>query len=256
MIIRDDHKDNFFCLNNEVAHDSRLSIAARGLLVLMLANSDEWNFSRYGLSKTLGIDVKTLDKLTKELKECGYLEQKRTKDGTLIVGCEWIVHERPTLPINNTIDSEHYHNSTVLEFHSVEVPQCGKTVAIINTKYNKYQNITNTNNNNKRNASHESVLTMISTYAGDNLELKQNLIDWLEVRKKKRLAETESSIRKNLDSLSHLASASGMSETEYTSEIVKRSWGAFYEIKNYSAPSAVKAQDNIYDELRKKFAGK
>ena len=45
MIHRSDHESNYMMINNELTRDSRLSLEARGLLVLMLSMSDDWNFS-------------------------------------------------------------------------------------------------------------------------------------------------------------------------------------------------------------------
>lgn len=74
-----------------------------------------------------------------------------------------------------------------------------------------------------------SAAEYIKTYTVDT-ELQELLLEWLEIRKKKRAPETEGAIRKNLDALPSLAQQSGMTMTEYMAEIVRRGWQAFYAI--------------------------
>lgn len=65
----------------------------------------------------------------------------------------------------------------------------------------------------------------------EDAQLRQLLCDWLDVRKAKRAAATEAAIQKNLDKLAGMASESGLTVTEYMEEVIRRSWCAFFPIR-------------------------
>lgn len=72
-----------------------------------------------------------------------------------------------------------------------------------------------------------SAKACIEQYTQD-VELRQLLLDWLEVRKAQRAANTEGAIRQNLAKLPELAQQSGLSMQDYMREVVRRGWRAFY----------------------------
>ena len=62
---------------------------------------------------------------------------------------------------------------------------------------------------------------------------RQGLVrEWLDVRKAQRAANTEGAIRQNLDKLPELAQQSGLSMQDYMREVIRRSWRAFYPIRD------------------------
>ena len=94
MIHRSDHESNYMMINNELTRDSRLSLEARGLLVLMLSMSDDWNFSVKGLMSQTGLKRSIVIRMIKELKNAGYISQKREhgKGGTF-TATTWHIYE-------------------------------------------------------------------------------------------------------------------------------------------------------------------
>lgn len=65
-----------------------------------------------------------------------------------------------------------------------------------------------------------------------DLELRSLLYEWLDVRKAQRAANTEGAIRQNLAKLPELAQQSGLSMQDYMREVIRRSWRAFYPIRD------------------------
>lgn len=63
-----------------------------------------------------------------------------------------------------------------------------------------------------------------------NAELRQLLLDWLEVRKKARAPETERAISENLRILPQMAQESGLTLQDYMREVIRRGWRAFYPV--------------------------
>ena len=72
-----------------------------------------------------------------------------------------------------------------------------------------------------------SAKACIEQYTQD-AELKQLLLDWLEVRKKARAPETERAISENLHILPQMAQESGLTLQDYMREVIRRGWRAFY----------------------------
>ena len=74
-----------------------------------------------------------------------------------------------------------------------------------------------------------SAKSCIEQYTQD-VELRQLLLDWLEVRKKARAPETERAIGENLRILPQMAQESGLTLQDYMREVVRRGWRAFYPV--------------------------
>lgn len=74
-----------------------------------------------------------------------------------------------------------------------------------------------------------SAKACIEQYTQD-AELRQLLLDWLEVRKKARAPETDRAISENLRILPQMAQESGLTLQDYMREVVRRGWRAFYPV--------------------------
>src|SRR5262245_35343058 len=72
MIIRHKHKGRFVIVPNEIFHDPRLSLSAKGLLVYLLSLPPDWAVRHDQLQRKLGIGRKLLDGAFKELIAAGY----------------------------------------------------------------------------------------------------------------------------------------------------------------------------------------
>ena len=68
----------FTTISHRVIHDKRLSVTARLLLVSILSDAENFDFSRTGLWKRLGITEYKLDASIKELQKYGYLKKTKT----------------------------------------------------------------------------------------------------------------------------------------------------------------------------------
>ena len=68
---------NFTTIQNRILHDKRLSTDSRILLFSILSDSEDFTFSRTGLSKRIGISEHKLDKAIKNLVEFGYMSKTK-----------------------------------------------------------------------------------------------------------------------------------------------------------------------------------
>lgn len=80
-------------------------------------------------------------------------------------------------------------------------------------------------------------------------ELRKLLFEWLDVRKAQRAANTEGAIRQNLAKLPELAQQSGLSMQDYVREIIRRSWRAFYPIRDTQPRQARRDDGRDFDWL-------
>lgn len=76
-IMRIVKQSNFSIVSNSIIRDTRLSLKARGLLILMLSLPDCWQFSVKGLATLSGEGNDSIRGGIKELEEVSYLSRKR-----------------------------------------------------------------------------------------------------------------------------------------------------------------------------------
>lgn len=77
--------------------------------------------------------------------------------------------------------------------------------------------------------------TIIDAYTSDPTT-KKLLGEWLQNRKAKRSAMTDSAIQSNINVLDRLAQESRMNVNDYLAEVIRRGWGSFFAINNYQRP--------------------
>lgn len=80
-------------------------------------------------------------------------------------------------------------------------------------------------------------------------ELRKLLFEWLDVRKAQRATNTEGAIKQNLAKLPELAQQSGLSMQDYVREIIRRSWRAFYPIRDAQPRQARRDDGRDFDWL-------
>ncbi len=74
-IHRDPHHSDFTCVSNKLIKDKRISLAAKGFMLMVLSLSDDWKFSMRGMAKFVGVTVGTLYRYVDELYSYGYVEK-------------------------------------------------------------------------------------------------------------------------------------------------------------------------------------
>lgn len=82
---------------------------------------------------------------------------------------------------------------------------------------------------------------IIDAYTSDPTT-KELLGEWLQNRKAKRSAMTDSAIQSNINVLDRLAQESRMNVNDYLSEVIRRGWGSFFAINNYQRTGTQKPQ--------------
>jgi hypothetical protein len=80
-IIRAPRRYRFVTINQDAVEDSRLSWAARGLLGYLLSRPDDWKVLIKDLQRRGDLGRDGIYKLLRELRETGYVQYQRTRDG-------------------------------------------------------------------------------------------------------------------------------------------------------------------------------
>jgi hypothetical protein len=95
-IIRAPRRRRFVVVDHTVVDDERLTLAARGLLVLLLSRPDDWQIRVSDLRKRCHAGRDAIYKLLRELRKLGYIRYvpNRTASGRL-AGGTYYVHEIP-----------------------------------------------------------------------------------------------------------------------------------------------------------------
>lgn len=96
-IIRAPRRRRFLVVDQTVIDDDRLSLAGRGLLVILLSKPDDWQVRVSDLRRRCRVGRDYVYKLLSELKELGYIryEFNRTASGRM-AGGTYYVHEIAT----------------------------------------------------------------------------------------------------------------------------------------------------------------
>ena len=97
ITIRVEKTKDFITMSNEHLKNPRLSLRAKGLLSVLLALPDSWEYSIQGLASICLESYKTIKKILAELKVEGYLEIIKyppSKENGGRFSYKYVIHER------------------------------------------------------------------------------------------------------------------------------------------------------------------
>lgn len=97
ITIRVEKTKDFVTMSNEHLKNPRLSLRAKGLLSVLLALPDSWEYSIQGLTSICLESYKTVRTILNELKDEGYLEVVKYPPSKINGGrfsYEYIIHEK------------------------------------------------------------------------------------------------------------------------------------------------------------------
>ena len=95
-VIRVCKTKDYSVMSNTHIRDINLNLKSKGLMSLMLALPEDWNYSVEGLVKLVPKDGETsVRSAIKELETFGYLERKPIRENGKIIDWEYIIYEKP-----------------------------------------------------------------------------------------------------------------------------------------------------------------
>lgn len=125
---------NFTILDNQMIMNKDLSYKALGLLTLMFAVPDTWNFSEKGLAAIKADGVTSVRNGLNELEKLGYLIREKTRTGGKYTGVTYHIFEEPTevVPPEEKPDVENLSTVEEEEFiPSTGLPYSGNPSSVI-----------------------------------------------------------------------------------------------------------------------------
>lgn len=224
-VFRVNKTKDYTVMSNYHLRDKGLSLKAKGLLSMMLALPDDWDYSVNGLVAICKEDVRAVKSALAELKERGYLVVTKLYPNGARKRIEYVydIFEKPQDAHGQEVHGQEVQN---VPLQNVDV----QNVAQLNTKESNTKELKT--NNKKKERKSNSFDAIINAFT-DNPSTRELLVEWLQNRKAKRAPMTDNAIKRNIDKLNQYAEESHMSVDDYLSEVIRRGWQAFYPIKNY-----------------------
>lgn len=245
-VFRVNKTKDFTVMSNHHLRDKSLSLKAKGLLSMMLALPDDWDYSVNGLVAICKEDVRAVKSALAELKERGYLVVTKLYPNGERKRIEYVydIFEKP-----QDVRSQEVQNQ---EVQNVPLQNVGvRNAAQLNTEESNTEE-SNTNNKKKVRKSARSFDAIINAYT-ESPSTRELLGEWLQNRKAKRAAMTDNAIKRNLDVLDKCAAESRMSVDEYLREVIRRGWQAFYPISAYGKRTQSRAPQPALTEREKEI---
>ena len=238
-VIRVHKNKNYTVMSNHHFREREMTLKAKGLLSLMLSLPDDWDYSIAGLVSICAEKESAIVSTLKELRNFGYLWiEKRMPNETESGRIEYTYHifEKPNQKLiqftqKQAVEKQGIENLP-LENQGIE-NQGQLNTKEQNTKKEstKGENTKDKKKNKKEKGFEKIIEEYLLTVAPEQREeIKSLLTEWIKVRKAKRAVLTDKSIEMNLQKLEEYAAESGMTISDYLSEVIRRGWVAFFAI--------------------------
>lgn len=182
-------------------------------------------------------------KVKKQLSELGLIEDVKSRDENGEISGHFI-------KVNYILKQ-----STLSNIHTLKNPQGGEIHSVAESEANALKEYIKCLKKeiemlkNKEINKENPIEKILESYTQNETTLDL-LHEWLKVRKAKRAAMTDYSIRLNLNKLETLAKQSNLSVNNYLKEVIARGWQAFYPIKNFETESNKQPNDKTYSGYR------
>jgi len=96
-IIKSEQTKDFSIIPNSISRDTNIGIAAKGLLLYLLSNSEKWKVYKTKIHIILGEKKGTIDRAFKELQDNRYIHSIKCKNDTnQFVGWQHFIYDKPT----------------------------------------------------------------------------------------------------------------------------------------------------------------
>lgn len=246
--VRFRRKKAFATLYREVAQDDRLSLEARGLLILMASLPEDWEYSVAGLAKKAGCGKDKLRRILGELESVGYLAREQSHDpGGKFAGNIYVIQDEAP-PLSGKPDNgetrqrffpssgnptEHKKDITVEDLKEPPKPPTG------GKRGSKYDLA-------------EDAKPILRSYVGEDRELHQALGALIEVRVAKRAINSARAVKMLLGELDRLSGGRREDKLLLLRQSVTNSWKSVFPLRrgegSPSPETVPSAPDRVVEE--------
>lgn len=216
-VFRAPKKRAFTHVMREVAQDDRLSLKARGLILLMSSLPDNWEYTIAGLAKKAGTGKDQIRSALGELLEVGYLvkEQAHSADGKFSKNVFILQEEAPPLSGNPTTGK----------------PTTGNPLSGNPTENKKEEN----KKDKKTPLPPVEVIARIDQYAAGDQELRQKILDFVCNRRaalgEKKAVKTASAMDGLLQALTDGSLGDRAVKLAMLQKAINHNWQGLFPLK-------------------------
>lgn len=239
--IRTGPRKGFVVLYRSAAQDARLSLEARGLLVMMASLPDNWSYSETGLASKAGCGRQKVNRILRELIDAGYLlrEQRHGEHGKFS-SCTYVLQEEA--PAGKDKKAPLYEKPSTAQ-PSTAKPSTGNQA--LNNKEEKNKEI-NTPLTPQRGARTErkskydlaeDAKPMLKSYVGDDRELALMLVEFIGTREKLRAINSKRALAIQLETLDKLSGGDRGQKLELLKQSIGNSWKGIFPLKAGGRPA-------------------
>lgn len=234
--IRTGPRKGFVVLYRSAAQDARLSLEARGLLVMMASLPDNWSYSETGLAGKAGCGRQKVNRILRELIDAGYLlrEQRHGEHGKF-ASCTYVLQEEA--PAGKAKKEPLYEKPSTAQPSTVK-PSTGNQA--LNNKEEKNKEI-NTPLTPQRRARperkskyelEEDAKPMLKSYVGDDRELALLMVEFIGTREKLRAINSRRAISIQLETLDKLSGGDRAQKIALLKQSIGNSWKGIFPLKS------------------------
>lgn len=239
--IRSGPRKGFVVLYRSAAQDARLSLEARGLLVMMASLPDNWSYSETGLASKAGCGRQKVNRILRELIDAGYLlrEQRHGEHGKF-ASCTYVLQEEA--PDGKAKKEPLYEKPSTAQPSTVK-PSTGNQA--LNNKEEKNKEI-NTPLTPQRGARTErkskydlaeDAKPMLNAYVGDDRELALLMVEFIGTREKLRAINSRQAIFIQLETLDKLSGGDRAQKIALLKQSIGNSWKGIFPLKAGGRPA-------------------
>ena len=244
--IRTGPRKGFVVLYRSAAQDARLSLEARGLLVMMASLPDNWSYSETGLASKAGCGRQKVNRILRELIDAGYLlrEQRHGEHGKFS-SCTYVLQEEA--PAGKSKKEPLYEKPSTAQPSTVK-PSTGNQA--LNNKEEKNKEI-NTPLTPQRGARTErkskydlaeDAKPMLKSYVGDDRELALMLVEFIGTREKLRAINSKRALAIQLETLDKLSGGDRGQKLELLKQSIGNSWKGIFPRKAGGRPATAEPE--------------
>lgn len=219
-------EDPFTRINNRIFQDKRLNLKTLGLLCLCLSLPEDWNFSIRGLAAICKDKQTAIMTALDALEELGYLRRDRNQnhqENGKFGGIRYVFFDAPAQPC---ID---FPNTVLPNTDEPYTENQSQEIIKQETKKQEKPPVSPKKEKSTKGPMPAELMARVEQYAGEDLELRDALLDFAEKRKaRKKPINTQRTLTLLLSRLNELSRGSRKTKLALINEAIMNDWLSFY----------------------------
>lgn len=237
--IKSGRKRGYVVLFRSAAQDQRLTLAARGLLAMMISLPENWEYTVAGLAVKAGCGREQVRRLLRELQTVGYLIREQSHDSVgRFGGAVYVLQDEAPLPGNP--DNGEEEKLPLPENPSTGKPSTEEPSTEIRPQKNKDQKKPEEKKPPKapqggrrsgRYELTEEAKNLLRAYVGEDKELHRTLGAFMDLRKDLRAVNSGRAVKLLLARLDEYSGGSRENKLALINQSIVNSWKGVFPLR-------------------------